>query len=62
MTDHEYEVAEPMVTTNYYRVRARNRAEAIEKVMNQEQIEDWRGDVHPDARRSMSVRRVRDTE
>lgn len=34
MAEYEFEVVEPMVTENIYYVRARNRAEALEKVLD----------------------------
>lgn len=36
MSDREYEVIEPMVAANVFTVRARNRQEAIEKVLRNE--------------------------
>lgn len=36
MSEREYEVVEPMVAANIFHVRARNRQEAIEKVLRNE--------------------------
>jgi hypothetical protein len=56
--EREYEVIEPMVTANIYVVRARNRAEAIERVQNHQHHDVYKEDVTPDPHHRMFARRV----